>query len=78
VDAKGTFLAGVGAGSVYRLLGKKDMGTTEFPPIETGLMEGEIAFRQHISGHTPTPNWPAFLTFAERCFSWTPRHGRGI
>jgi hypothetical protein len=43
VDAKGTFLAGVGAGPVYRLLGKKDLGTTEFPPIETGLMEGDIA-----------------------------------
>ncbi len=28
VDAKGTFLAGVGAGPVYRLLGKKDLGTT--------------------------------------------------
>ena len=36
VDAKGTFLAGVAAGPVYKLLGKKDMGTTEFPPIETG------------------------------------------
>ena len=31
VDAKGTFLAGAGAGPVYRLLGKKDLGTTEFP-----------------------------------------------
>ena len=35
VDAKGTFLAGVGASPVYRLLGKKDLGTTEFPAIET-------------------------------------------
>jgi hypothetical protein len=72
VDAKGTFLAGVGAGPVYRLLGKKDLGTTEFPPIETGLMDGDVAFRQHSAGHTPAPNWPIFLAFAERYFVQTP------
>ena len=66
VDAKGTFLAGVGAGPVYRLLGKKDMGTTEFPAIETPLIDGDIAFRQHSGGHTPGPNWPTFITFAGR------------
>jgi hypothetical protein len=66
VDAKGTFLAGVGAGPVYKLLGKKDMGTTEFPAIETPLIDGDVAFRQHSGGHTPTPNWPTFITFASR------------
>jgi hypothetical protein len=47
-------------------LGKKDLGTTEFPPIETALVDGDIAFRQHSGGHTPSPNWPTFLTFASR------------
>ena len=65
-DAKGMFLAAAAAGPVYRLLGKKDLGTTEFPPIETSLIAGDIAFRQHSSGHTPAPNWPAFLEFASR------------
>jgi hypothetical protein len=69
VDAKGMFLAGVGAGPVYELLGKKGLGTTEFPPQETALAEGEIAFRQHAGGHTTGPNWPTFLTFAERYFN---------
>jgi (4-O-methyl)-D-glucuronate---lignin esterase len=69
VDPKGTFLAGVGAGSVYRLLGKNDLGTTEFPKIETALVTGDIAFRQHSSGHTPGPNWPSFLDFAARYFN---------
>lgn len=66
VDAKGMFLAAVGAGPVYRLLGKKDLGTTIFPPIETPLISGEIAFRQHTGGHTPEPNWPTFFEFASR------------
>jgi hypothetical protein len=66
VDAKGMFLGAVGAGPVYRLLGKKDLGTTEFPPMETALIGGDIAFRQHSGGHTTGPNWPTFLTFASR------------
>ena len=66
VDAKGTFLAGVGAGPAYRLLGKTDLGTTEFPAIGTSLTEGEVAFRQHSGGHSDGPNWPVFLTFASR------------
>ncbi|MCP5113076.1 MAG: alpha/beta fold hydrolase, partial [bacterium] len=66
VDAKGMFLAGVGAGPVYRLLGQTDLGTTEFPPIETTLIDGDVSFRQHSGGHTSGPNWPTFLTFASR------------
>ena len=68
VDARGMFMAAAAAGPVYKLLGKKDLGTTEFPKVETGLMDGEIAFRQHSAGHTPGPNWPVFLEFAERYF----------
>jgi hypothetical protein len=68
VDAKGMFLGGAYAGPVYRLLGKKDLGTMEPPAIEQGLTEGEIAFRQHAGGHTTGPNWPNFIEFAERYF----------
>jgi len=73
VDAKGTFLAGVGAGPVYRLLGKKDLGTHVFPPIETALLDGDLVFRQHSAGHTPNPNWPYFLAFAEGEFKTSVR-----
>ena len=66
VDAKGMFMAAAAAGPVYKLLGKKDMGTTEFPSIGTPLIDGDIAFRQHSGGHTSGPNWPTFLTFAQR------------
>ncbi len=68
VDARGMFMAAAAAGPVYKLLGKKDLGTNEFPKVETGLMDGEIAFRQHSAGHTPGPNWPVFLDFAARYF----------
>jgi hypothetical protein len=68
VDAKGMFLAAAAAGPVYTLLGKKDLGTTNFPPMGTGLMDGDIAFRQHNGGHTDAPNWPVFLEFATRYF----------
>jgi hypothetical protein len=66
VDAKGMFLAAVAAGPVYRLLGKKGLGTTEFPSVEASLIAGDLAFRQHNGGHTPAPNWPTFLAFASR------------
>jgi hypothetical protein len=66
IDPKGMFLAAVAAGPVYRLLGKKDLGTAEFPPMETPLIDGDLAFRQHSGGHTPGPNWPTFLSFAGR------------
>ena len=67
VDAKGMFLAGAHAGPVYKLLGKKPMATAEFPPVET-FVDGDVSFRQHTAGHTPTPNWPTFLNFAARYF----------
>ena len=69
VDAKGTFLAGAGAGPVYKLLGKADLGATVFPAIETLLGDGDVAFRQHSQGHTDAPNWPFFLDFASKHMS---------
>jgi hypothetical protein len=73
VDAKGTFLAGVGAGPVYELLGKKSLGTAEFPKQETALIDGDVAFRQHEGGHTTGPNWPTFLKFADRYLTVTAK-----
>jgi hypothetical protein len=72
VDAKGMFLGAVGAGSVYKLLGKQDLGTSELPPTETVLIAGDIAWRQHSGGHTNGPNWPAFLQFASRYLKAPP------
>ncbi len=73
VDAKGSFLAAAAAGPVLTLLGKRDLGTTNFPEIETALTDGDIAFRQHSGGHTDAPNWPVFLKWADK-FMNTPSH----
>jgi len=76
VDAKGMFMAAVAAGPVYRLLGKKDLGRKELPAIETPLIDGDIAFRQHSGGHTTAPNWPTFIEFASRYFDNTRNRSR--
>jgi hypothetical protein len=68
VDAKGMFLAAAAASPVYALLGKRPLGADEFPPTETALTEGDLAFRQHAGGHWPGPNWPTFIAFAGRYF----------
>ena len=73
IDQRGMFMAAAAAGPVYRLLGKKDLGTNEFPSIETALVDGNIARRQHSGGHTTGPNWPAFIQFADRYFEKTSR-----
>ena len=66
VDQRGSFMAAVAAGPVFTLLGKKDLGTSEFPAVETEITDGDLAFRQHKGGHTTLPNWPTFLKFAHR------------
>ena len=68
VDPKGMFLAAQAAGPVYRLLGKRGIDAPEWPPTETPLTSGELAYRQHAGGHTSGPNWPTFLDFAARYF----------
>jgi hypothetical protein len=74
VDARGSFMAAVLAGPAYRLLGKKDLGTSgdylseKMPPVNT-LIGGELAWRQHDGGHTNVPNFPAFFEWAGHTIS---------
>jgi hypothetical protein len=68
-DPKGAFLAMVAAGPVYRLLGAKDLGTTELPPLDKALTEGDLGWLYHTGGHVATTaDWRAFLVVAERHF----------
>jgi hypothetical protein len=70
-DTRGTFLAEVAAGPVYKLLGKKalsnDSGPTDaFPPVGAPLLAGDLAFVQHPGGHNPQPSFATFVEFASR------------
>jgi hypothetical protein len=66
VDQKGSFMAAVAAGPAYKLLGKKELGTTTLPPVETALVDGELAWRMHRGGHTTGPNLDTFVAWASR------------
>jgi cephalosporin-C deacetylase-like acetyl esterase/lysophospholipase L1-like esterase len=71
VDARGSFMAGVLASPVYRLLGKQGLGTLNdylaepMPPVGK-LVGGELAWRQHAGGHDVTPNWPSFFGWIDQ------------
>ena len=72
LDQQGSYMATVAAERVFRLLGARDLGvaedyyTAKLPPIKTGLLDGELAWRQHDGGHTDGPNWKYFITWADR------------
>ena len=68
-DPVGEFLAGVAAGPVFTLLGKKDLGVTALPPLDTPVTAGDIGWHYHTGGHLATPaDWSAFLTFLDKYF----------
>jgi hypothetical protein len=70
LDQQGSFMAAVAAGPVFRLLGAKDLGTSDdynkekMPAVSVGLLDGALAWRQHDGGHTDTPNIPHFIKWA--------------
>jgi hypothetical protein len=66
LDQKGSFMASVAAEEVFRLLGARGLGRTEMPAVNEGLLEGQLAWRQHDGGHTDGPNWKYFIPWAEK------------
>ena len=74
LDQQGSFMATVCAGSVYRLLGGPDLGvigdyrTAKMPPVNSGLLDGNLAWRQHDGGHEDRTNMSSFLGWANRLF----------
>jgi lysophospholipase L1-like esterase len=78
LDQQGSFMATVAAGAAFRLLGAKDLGVNEdyhnakMPPVNTGLLDGQLAWRQHDAGHTDAPNWKYFITWADKFRSYHP------
>jgi lysophospholipase L1-like esterase len=72
LDQRGSYMATVAAGPVFRLLGAKDLGTSDdyktekMPPVNSGLLDGQLAWRQHDGGHTDGPNWKYFIPWADK------------
>lgn len=68
-DPKGEFLGAVAAGPVYELLGGKGLGTTELPPLDSPIIDGDIGWNYHSEGHQATPaDWQAFLSYLDKYF----------
>ena len=68
-DPVGMFKAEVAAGPVYRLLGKKDLGVMDLPPLDAPLTTGDLGWHYHTGGHAATPeDWKAFLEFVGKYF----------
>ncbi len=78
LDQRGSFMAAVAAGPVYRLLGAKDLGTSDdylnepMPEVNVGLLDGHLAWRQHDGGHTDGPNWKYFIPWANKFLDYNP------
>jgi len=84
LDHRGSWMAAVDASRVWDLLGAKGLSGSGFtvdsdyqsapmPAVNQGLLDGELAWRQHDGGHTDAPNMKYFLSWADAFI----RHGAG-
>jgi hypothetical protein len=78
LDHEGSFMATVDAGRVFSLLGAKgldvdgDYKTAKMPPINQGLLDEKLAWRQHDGGHTDAPNMKYFIAWADKFIGHAP------
>jgi lysophospholipase L1-like esterase len=75
LDHQGSFMATIAAQPVFRLLGARDLGssddyqTEKMPAVNVDLLDGELAWRQHDGGHTDEPNIEHFIRWADIRFA---------
>ncbi len=78
LDHQGSYMAAVAAGPVFKLLGAKDLGvssdyrTEKMPGVNVGLLDGQLAWRQHDGGHTDAPNMKYFIAWADKFIKHSP------
>jgi len=71
LDQRGSYMATVAAGPIFRLLGAKDIGvdedyhTAKMPAINDGLLGGQLDWRQDDGGHTDAPNMKYFIQWVD-------------
>ena len=49
----------------------EDYHSAQMPPLNQGLLDGQLAWRQHDGGHTDAPNWKYFIPWADK---WLDYH----
>jgi hypothetical protein len=78
LDHQGSYMAAIAAGPVFKLLGARDLGVSndykkeKMPPVNVGMLDGQLAWRQHDGGHTDGPNWKYFIPWADRNLQHIP------
>jgi hypothetical protein len=66
-DPKGEFLAEVAAGPVYKLLGKQDLGTDQWPAPKQPIFTDGLNYYMHDGGHGMVPtDWDIYLQFLKQ------------
>jgi hypothetical protein len=76
LDQKGSYQATIAAGTVFKLLGAKDLGVSndylneKMPPMLTDMLNGQLAWRQHDGGHTDAPNYKYFIPWASKWLNY--------
>ncbi|WP_026463950.1 hypothetical protein [Adhaeribacter aquaticus] len=77
LDQQGSYMATVAAGTVFKLLGARDLGvgndykTAKMPGVNVSQLDGELAWRQHDGGHTDAPNIKYFIPWANKMIKHT-------
>lgn len=77
LDHRGSWMATVDASRVWDLLGAKGLSGSDFtvgsdyqtapmPAVNQGLLDGQLAWRQHDGGHTDAPNMKYFISWADK------------
>jgi hypothetical protein len=78
LDHQGSFMATVAASPVFTLLGAKglddagDYHTAKMPPVNAGLLGGQLAWRQDDGGHTDAPNVKYFIQWVNKFIGYPP------
>lgn len=76
LDQRGSYMAAIAAGTAFKLLDAKDLGVSnnymkeKMPPVNTGLLNGQLAWRQHDGGHTDAPNFQHFIPWANTMLNY--------
>jgi len=66
-DPNNEFLATVHASPVFALLGRKGIGATEFPKLDSPIQTGDIAYHVRTGKHNLTAyDWNGFMDFADK------------